>query len=439
MLKRTCYSNEVRRLNEGKKVVLSGWIDSIRNLGKMKFILLRDISGIIQITLKKETTSPETMEVSNSLKQEDVISVIGTVISTDMAPGGREIIPNRIEVINRVKDALPISMQSRVVSNLDTRLDWRVLDLKKPRNAAIFKIQGKIVESFKEYLVKKGFLQVFTPCLIGTASEGGAEVFPVLFFNKSAFLRQDPQLHRQLLILSGFDRIFDLGPSWRAEPSHTPRHLCEHRGCAVELGFIQNEVDTMTLEEELIIHTLKKIKKECREEMSYFNNEVTIPKTPFPVLEFPQIYDILKELGKETRYGESYDRESEILLSKYIKEKYKNDFFFVTRFPFKEKPFYVMRIDEDPEWARSVDLIYKGLEQSSGGQREHRYEKIINQIYEKKMNKNDLEWFTKFFKYGAPPHGGFNLGIERFTMKLLDLQNIREAVLFPRAPERLLP
>jgi aspartyl-tRNA synthetase len=439
LLKRTCYSNEVRELDEGKKVVLSGWVDSIRNLGKMKFIVLRDISGIIQITLKKETTSTETMEVSNSLKQEDVISVIGTVVSADMAPGGKEIIPNRIEVINRVKDVLPISMQSRVVSNLDTRLDWRVLDLKKPRNSAIFKIQGKIVECFKEYLVKKGFLQVFTPCLIGAASEGGAEVFPVLFFNKSAFLRQDPQLHRQLLILSGFDRIFDLGPSWRAEPSHTPRHLCEHRGCAVELGFIQNEEETMRLEEELIIHTLKKVKMECREEMNHFNKEVTIPKAPFPVLKFPQIYDILEELGKKIRYGESYDREAEVLLSKYIKEKYRNDFFFVTKFPFKEKPFYVMRIDEEPEWARSVDLIYKGLEQSSGGQREHRYEKIMNQIYEKKMNENDLEWFTKFFKYGAPPHGGFNLGIERFTMKLLDLQNIREAVLFPRAPERLLP
>jgi aspartyl-tRNA synthetase len=324
-------------------------------------------------------------------------------------------------------------------ANLDTRLDWRVLDLRTKESTAIFKIQAKVVEGMEDYLKKNGHLQVFTPCLIGGASEGGADVFPVVYFEKEAFLRQDPQLHRQLLIASGYDKIFDLGPSWRSEPSHTTRHLCEHRGCAVEEGFIKDEIDTMRIEEKLIIAVLKKIKKECGGELELFNKKIKIPKTPFPEIRFPKLYDILEKLGKKIPHGEDLDRKAEILLARHIEKKYKSDFFFINRFPFKAKPFYVMRVDENPEWARSVDLIFKGIEQSSGGQREHRYEKIIQQVKEKRMSMKRMEWFTKFFKYGVPPHGGFNLGIERFVMALLDLKNIREAVLFPRVPERFLP
>ncbi len=435
MLKRTHYTNEIKT----GEVVLSGWINKIRDLGRVKFIILRDCEGIAQITFKKGIVKDTLFEVIKGLGQEDIISVRGNVIKRENAPQGVEVIPNEVDVVDKAIRPLPIDISGKIESNLDVRLDWRVLDLRRPETTAIFKVQAKIVEAMMKFLNEKRFLQVFTPCLMGTASESGSEVFPVVYFEKNAFLRQDPQLHRQLLIAAGFEKIYDLGPNWRAEPSHTPRHLCEYRACAVEFAFMLNESDIMRIEEELIIAALKTVRKECQKELYLLGKEVSIPSTPFPEFKFPEVYDILEEFGKKIEYGEDYDRESENILSRYVKEKYGNDFFFVNRFPYKVKPFYVMKVDENPQWARSVDMIYKGLEQSSGGQREHRYEKNIQQIKEKQMNVNSLDWFTKFFKYGVPPHGGFCLGIERFVKQLLDLKNIREGVLFPRAPERLLP
>jgi aspartyl-tRNA synthetase len=435
LLKRTHYSNEIKT----GEVVLSGWVKSIRDLGRLKFIILRDCEGIAQITFKKGIVEDALLEVIGELGQEDIISVRGKVIVRENAPRGVEVIPSEIEVVDKAIRPLPLDISGKIDSNLDIRFDWRVLDLRRPETRAIFKVQAKIVEAIMKFLNKKGFLQVFTPCLMGTASESGAEVFPVVYFDKNAFLRQDPQLHRQLLIAAGFDKIYDLGPNWRAEPSHTPRHLCEYRACAVEFAFMVNESDMMRIEEDLVIAALQSVKNDCQKELSLLGKEVSIPRIPFPEFKFPKIYDILEEFGKKIEYGDDYDRESEIILAKYVKEEYESDFFFVNRFPYQVKPFYVMKVDDEPEWARSVDMIYKGLEQSSGGQREHRYEKIIQQIKEKHMNVNSLEWFTKFFKYGVPSHGGFCLGIERFVKQLLDLKNIREGALFPRTPERLLP
>ena len=435
LLKRTRYTTEVTT----GEVILSGWVNVLRDLGNVKFILLRDSKGIVQVTLKKGVVDQALIDLAASLNQEDVISVRGNVVKRNNAPQGLEIIPKEIEVVNRSKASLPIDISGKIDSNLDLRLDWRILDLRRIEVAAIFKIQAKVVETLESHLRSEGFLQVFTPCLMGVASESGAEVFPVIYFEKEAFLRQDPQLHRQLLIAAGFDKIFDLGPNWRAEPSHTPRHLCEHRACAAEFAFISDERDVMRVEEKMIVAVLKKVRDDCQTELNLLKKEVQIPNTPFPELKFPEIYDILAELGKPLMFGEDYDRECEQLLANYVKEKYCTDFFFVNRFPYQVKPFYVMKVEDEPRWARSIDLVFKGLEQSSGGQREHRYENIIQQLQEKEMNVEAMEWFTKFFKYGVPPHGGFCLGIERFVMQLLDIGNIRETALFPRGPERLLP
>jgi aspartyl-tRNA synthetase len=435
LLRRTGYSTE---LNDDE-VILSGWISSVRDLGNLKFIILRDSKGVVQITLKKGVVDESLFEMSEKLHQEDVITVRGDVVTAKRAPGGIEIIPKEIEIVSQVQEYLPIDISGKIDSNLDLRLDWRVLDLRRKEIAAIFKIQAKFVEAIEDYLRNRGYLQVFTPCLMGVASESGAEVFPVVYFEKEAFLRQDPQLHRQLLIAAGFDKLFDLGPNWRAEPSHTPRHLCEHRACAVEFAFMKDETDMMRVEEDLIVSAMRRIREDCGKDLELLGKDIEVPRTPFPELKFPEIYPILAELGKTIEFGEDYDRESEKLLAEYVKVKHETDFFFVNRFPFKVKPFYVMKVDDDPLWARSVDLVFKGLEQSSGGQREHRYQKIIQQIAEKDMHAESVSWFTRFFKYGVPPHGGFCLGIERFIMQLLDLPNIREATLFPRAPERLLP
>ncbi|MEM5855380.1 MAG: aspartate--tRNA(Asn) ligase [Candidatus Aenigmatarchaeota archaeon] len=422
----------------GKKVKLFGYVHDVRLLGKINFLILRDREGKVQVTVSKDKVSPEIFDLVKKLHQEDVIAIFGKVVRGKAEGVEVEVIPERIDLVNKSHAPLPLDPRWVTQANLDTRLEWRPLDLRRRENLAIFKIQAKIIEAAEEFLRKKNFIQVFTPAIIGGISEGGAEVFKIDFFGKEAFLRQDPQLHRQLLILAGFEKIFDVGPNWRAEPSDTPYHLAEHRGIAPEF-IVKDEKDVMELEEDLVINLIKKVVKECDEELKILGRNVKIPKKNFPELKFPEIYGILEEMGKKLPFGSDLDRESERILANYVKEKYKQDFFFINRFPFKVKPFYVMRVDEDPEWARSVDLIFKGVEQSSGGQREHRYEKIIEQIKEKRLNLENLKWFVEHFKYGAPPHGGFCLGLERFTMQLLDIQNIKEVVLFPRYTSRFLP
>ncbi|KON30392.1 aspartyl-tRNA synthetase [miscellaneous Crenarchaeota group archaeon SMTZ1-55] len=424
---------------DSEETVITGWVSTVRDLGNIKFLILRSGEGLTQVIFKRGVVAEQLMTLVETLSLEDVVAVRGRAISHPNAPRGIEVRPSDIWVLSKAETPLPMDVSGKITSTLDTRLDWRVLDLRRPENAAVFRIQAKIVEGMEDYLREQGYLQVFTPCLMGAPSESGAEAFPVLYFNKTAFLRQDPQLHRQLLMAAGFDKIFDLGPNWRAEPSHTPRHLCEHHACAVEFAFMEDESDMIRVEEALVVATLQRVKEACADELELLHAAIRIPPRPFPELRFPQIYEVLEELGKPIGYGEDYDRESEMLLWKYVREKYGTDFFFVNRFPFRVKPFYVMRVDDDPRWARSVDLLYKGLELSSGGQREHRYDRIIQQLQEKEMTVESMEWFTKFFKYGVPPHGGFCLGIERLVMQLLNVGNIREVTLFPRTPERMLP
>jgi aspartyl-tRNA synthetase len=438
LLKRTHYTDEIEAAKE-EKIVLSGWVHEIKDLARTRFIWLRDRHGIAQVTILKSSASPEILKGSENLGREDVIAVEGKLVKERVAKVGAEVSPIKIELITKALEATPLDVSGKIESNLDARLDWRVIDLRRRENLAIFLIQSKLVEGMVEYLGRNGYLQVFTPCLLGGTSEGGAEVFKVDYFGKEAFLRQDPQLHRQLCIAAGLDRIYDLGPNWRAELSHTRWHLCEHRGMAVEFGFMNDETDMMRVEEEMVVSAIQKVKSECYRELELLQIEPEIPRTPFPEVRFPEIYEILEQYGKKLPFGSDLDKESETLLCKFVKEKHKSDAFFVNRFPSKIKPFYVMRVDEEPQWARSVDLVYRDLEQSSGGQREHRYEKIMEQLKEKQTNPEGMKWFTEPFKFGVPPHGGFCLGVERFTMSFLGKENIRETTLFPRTPERLLP
>jgi len=433
---RTHYASQLKDA-ANKTVKVAGWVHTKREMGSLLFIVLRDETGFIQVTAKKDKTDEMVFSSLKSLKKESVVLIEGECIKNKKAPGGFEILPAKVDVLSSA-DELPIDLSKGIKTSLDKRLDARCVDLRRPENHAIFKIESHLVKGMQEYLDKQGFIQVFTPCIMGVPSESGSEVFAIMYYEKEAFLRQDPQLHRQLTIAGGFEKIYDIGPSWRAEPSHTTKHLCEHRAIAVEMAFIENEYDVMKLEEAMVINGLKKVAKECKNELELLNIKIKIPKK-FPVLEFPKIYNILEKMGMKVKFGKAYGTEGEKLLWDYVKKKYKSDFFFVNRFPFAEKPFYVMRYDDDPIWARSTDLIFRGIELSSGGQREHRYEKIIEQAKEKDMSLHSIEWFAKFFKYGVPPHGGFAIGLERFIMALLNLSNVREAVLFPRDTERLVP
>jgi nondiscriminating aspartyl-tRNA synthetase len=435
---RTNYINELLS-NKEKKVVIAGWVENVKELPNLRFVILRDPTGLAQVTLSKRESSPELLQLTEKLNLQDVIAVEAIVPEKQIAKIGPEVKPISIQPLNRSETPLPIDMTGTSETQLDVRLDWRVLDLRNPRNLAIIRIESKFMEAAEEYLRMHDVTQVATPAILGGASEGGSEVFKIDYFGNPAFLRQDPQLHRQLAIAGGLDKIYDLGPSWRAELSHTPHHLCEHHTFAVELGFITDEGDTQRFEEELVSHAFGRLGETAKEELELLGVNVEKPSTPFPEIRFPEVYDVLKEYGKIVPYGEEPNREGEAILAKHMKEKTKSDFFFMNRFPFKVKPFYVMRVDEDPQWARSVDMVYRGMELSSGGQREHRHSNLMDQVKIKGMDESTIAWFTDNFRYGVPPHGGFALGVERIIMQMLGVENIREVCLFPRTPERLRP
>ena len=423
----------------GKEVHLAGWVHDVRALGGISFVLLRNAKGIVQIAAPKKSVSQEVQEVVADLHQEDVISCSGVVKESKVARNGFEILPEKLTLVARASVPLPLDPRGVTPAALDTRLSWRTLDLRRREGTAVFKIENTLVSAMEAYLRENGFIRVFTPSIIGGTSEGGSEVFKIDYYGRPAFLRQDPQLHRQLTIAGGFDRIYDLGANWRAELSHTPRHISEHRTIAPEMAFIEDERDTIKVEEGMVVASVKAVIEGCRDELGTLAVKVDEPSRPFPVFQFPDVYDLLEERGRRVPRGEDLDTDSQRVLGEYAKKEFGSDFFFLNRFPSKIKPFYVMKVDEDPEWARSVDLVYKGVELSSGGQREHRHERILKQMREKGMDETSLKWFTDPFRYGVPPHGGYSFGIERFTAGLANLSSVKEAALFPRDPERLQP
>jgi len=423
----------------GKEVTLAGWVHDVRVLGGISFVLLRNSKGIVQLAAPKKAVTSELFALIGELHQEDVIVCQGLVKESKAARHGFEVVPSSIQVLAKAATPLPLDPRGVTPASLDTRLQWRSLELRRPESSGIFRVENAVVQGFEEHLRAHGFIRAFTPSIIGGVSEGGSEVFKIDFYGKDAFLRQDPQLHRQLTIAGGFDRVYDLGTNWRAELSHTPRHLSEHRTIAPEMAFIEDERDTMRVQEGMVAAGVKKVMETCVDELEVLKAELEVPKTPFPEVAFPEAYDILKSLGKDLPHNQDIDEASQRALAAQVKEETGSDFFFLNRFPSAAKPFYVMRVDDAPEFARSVDLVYKGLELSSGGQREHRHDKIIAQIKEKGFSVEALAWFTEPFRYGVPPHGGYSFGIERFVAYLLGMPNIKEAVLFPRDPDTLQP
>jgi len=412
-------------------VTVKGWVEQKRDLGGIQFLVLRDSTAKLQIVIKNNSNNSNNIDISTIVK-ETVIEVTGEVQETDKTSLGVELVAENIQILSKSEDVLPINKES----SLSKRLDWRSLSLRSQKSQDILHVQQRIVKSMRKYLESNRFSEVFTPGMLGVASESGSDVFPVIYFNGEAFLRQDPQLHRQLTIAGGHERIYEIGPAWRAEQSNTTKHLCEHRVCAVETAFIQNEYDVIRLEEHLVRHVIKKVKEEEKEPLNRLDVCINVPDESFPVLEFPEVYDILEDRGVDVKRGEDLDTPAERELRRHVKEEYGSDFYFVNKFPSKIKPFYVMKEENSP-YARSVDLYYKDKELSSGGQREHRHSKIIEAVEQDGVE--DIEWFSDPFRYGVPPHGGFALGIERLTQSLLDIENIRDCTYFPRDPDRLVP
>ena len=436
---RTHYSSQITEELNGKKVKVAGWVHEVRDLGGIKFVWLRDREGIVQITAPKKKVNEEIFLIIPKLNSEDVVAVEGVVNFTPKAKLGFEIIPEKIEILAKAESPLPLDPTGKVKAELDTRLDNRFIDLRKPEVMAIFKIRSNVFKAIREFFYQEGFVEIHTPKIIVTATEGGTELFPMKYFERDAFLAQSPQLYKQIMMASGLDRVFEIAPIFRAEEHNTTRHLNEAWSIDAEMAFIENEDEVMQILERLIAYTINYVREHNEKELKILDFELEEPKLPFRRITYTQALKILKDLGKEIPWGEDIDTEGEKLLGRYIKETYDEDLYFIYQYPSEAKPFYIMKYDERPEISRAFDLEYRGVEITSGGQREHRYEKLKEQIAEKGLNVESFEFYLKAFRYGMPPHGGFGLGAERLLKQMLNLKNIREVILFPRDRRRLEP
>lgn len=413
-------------------VLLKGWVHKIRDLSHVSFIMLRDKSGIIQLVCTKEQIK--------GLRLENAIEVKGIVRENEKAPRGMEIEVSSIEVAGKVfYDKLPFEIQSyKDKAALETQLDFRTISLRIPKKKAIFKVQNEIETAFRAFFKSNYFEEIHTPKITHSGTEGGSEVFTVNYFNRRAFLSQSPQFWKQMMVGAGFERVFEVGFAYRAELHNTWRHLNEYVSLDVEMGFIKDETDLMDMEEKFLNYLYKHLKQTCSEELKMFDvelpDELTIPR--IPLAEAQEI--LLKEFNKKSPVG-NIDNEGEALFHKYIKEKYNTDFVFLTEYPTAKRPMYAMEREDDAEITKSFDLIFKGVEITTGGQRIHDYEALKAKMERMGIKVEDFDFYLNTFKYGMPPHGGFAIGLERITMQILGLGNIREASLFPRDMKRLTP
>ncbi len=420
-------------------VELYGFVDKIRDLQYVQFLILRDRSGNVQVTLEKDGSLEELNKIVSNLKVESTVKVTGKVVeNVSVKLGGLEVIPTSILVTSEPMDELPINYKDLNGTNLDTRMDYRFLDLRNERNSLIFKVQSCFVGAMREFLINNEFQEIHTPKLIGAASESGSDVFEVKYFKTKAFLAQSPQFYKQMAIVAGFEKVFETGPVFRAENSNTNRHATEFSGFDLEFSYIDSYVDVMDIEEDILIAGLSKVKSEYGEDIKrLFKQEVVIPTKPFPRIKLQDLYQELHDRYKyeipSTDVGDM-NSEAEKLASKYAMEVYGHEFIFITDFAKTKRAFYHMRKDDVPQ---GYDLIWRGTEITTGAQREHRYEELVKQAKEKGLGK-DVEFYLEFFKYGCPPHGGFGLGIDRLTMLLLGIQ-IKEAMFLFRGPNRLTP
>lgn len=431
----------------GETVLVRGFVDNLRDSKYMTFIVLKDITGKIQVTIEKEQ-HPEWEELLAGLTGDSVISVVGQVNANEYVKlGGAEILPEIItvdslsEALPIARKAIPATKKKKEVerSSIDQRIDYRWIDLRTEENQLMFKVQTVMVNAMREFLLDRNFIEIHTPKLIGAASESGADVFEVKYFDRNAYLAQSPQFYKQMAMAAGFERIFETGPVFRAEKSYTNRHTTEFTGFDLEFSYIDSVKDVMKMEEDLLTDMLAKVKEAYGEEIKeLFGREVIVPATPFPVVDLQELYDALeKEYGYVAPEEEKGDltTEAEQLSFRYSMEKFGSEFLFVTGYGVEKRPFYHMR--DEKGMPQGYDLIWRGVEITTGAQREHRYEILKKQAEEKGLDQ-DVQFYLEFFKYGCPPHGGFGIGVDRMTMLLLDL-SIKEAMFLFRGPNRLTP
>lgn len=434
------YSKEITKDRLGQQVTVGGWVQDLRNLGGISFLQLRDRDGVVQVTLLKKRNK-ELFDMVASIPRESVVLVTGTAKESKEARAGFEIIPDKITVLNSAETPLPLGVVDKVGADLDTRLNNRFLDLRKEDVRAIFQIEAKAIEGIRRFLIGNGFVEVSTPKIVAAGAEGGSTLFPIKYFDKSAYLAQSPQLYKQNLMASGLDRIFEIAHAYRAEASDTIRHIAEFISLDVEMAFIESSEDIMSVAEGIALAGVDHVREHAQAELGKLGKTVSQPLTPFPRVRYKEAVEIVKAAGLRIEHGDDLGTEGEKALGEVMMREKKADLYFITEFPtsLKRGTFYAKRLDDDPETTGYFDLDYRGQEIVSGGQREHRYGVLTEQMRENNLNLESFDFYLKAFRYGMPPHGGFGFGVERFVQKMLDLQNIREAVLYPRDRSRLVP
>lgn len=430
----------------GATVRICGWLQARRDHKHVQFLDIRDHTGLVQVTIEKSEISGELLEEVNSITLESAVAVIGQISPNDKVKVGGlglEILASNLEVYGISLTPLPIQ---ETTSDLDLRLDWRFLDLRKPEHYLIFLVQTVAEHAMREFWMREGFLEIHSPKLMGSASESGSELFRVDYFENYnlpyAYLAQSPQFYKQMAMAAGFDRVFEIGPVFRANPSFTSRHDTEFTSVDFEVSWIDSHEDLMSIEERWIQYFMQRIREECGELIFKLRDrEVNIPTLPFPRVSMAEAYQILESLGDYELPEERDDLnpEGEKRLHRYIKETTGHDFVFVYDYPITARPFYHMRHADRPSITKSFDLLMCGLEVTSGAQREHRHDVLLSQVIEKGIPPESIQFYLNFFKYGMPPHGGFGFGLTRMLMNVLGFSNVREVTYLYRGPKRLTP
>ena len=421
----------------GSEVKVKGWIQDIRNLGGISFIVIRDRYGTLQVTAPKKKVPEEVFGEITTLPRETVVCVTGMVKESSQTDLGVEVIPSAVEVLSRAASPLPMGVVDKVNVEADTRFDNRFMDLRKPETRAVFELKSLALQLVDEAMRGEGFVEVFTPKIVASGAEGGATLFGVDYFGKPAYLAQSPQLYKQMLMSTGLDRVFEIGPAFRAEPSDTVRHVSEFISFDGEMAYIDSQRDVMAAIESCMQYVIEGIVEKGAKWLSILGKEVVAPKTPYPVLTYAECLEMVNSMGMQLADGEDLGTEGEKLVGKVMEER-GHDMYWIIEYPEESKPFYIMEKDGTP-YSHSFDLDYKGQEISSGGQREHRYDVLVERMRKKGLDPDSFKFYLDAFEYGMPPHGGWGIGLERMVQKMLDLPNIREAILFPRDRNRLTP
>ncbi|HXW02177.1 MAG TPA: aspartate--tRNA(Asn) ligase [Candidatus Nitrosotenuis sp.] len=412
--------------NQGQQIVIGGWIEDLRKLGKLTFLTVRDVTGRAQVIVKDENAIPDDMT------RQSVVLIKGTIQSTKARDFTFEIKADDIDILTKAVHPLPIDPIGRLESNIDNRLNARALDLRNQRVAAIFKIRHHVLASLRKTLAQKRFIEITTPKIIGSASEGGANLFSLEYFGKKAYLAQSPQLYKEQLTV-GLERVFEIASFYRAEKSHTGRHLSEFTSVDIEAAFM-DYTDVMDVLEGLVVSVFKDVVENCKEELKSLERSLETPKQPFEKITYRQALDELAKAGTILNFGDD-------LLDSHLKIIGANHpgFFFLVDWPMSLKPFYIHEKDEDPKISRSFDLQYGHLELSSGGRRLHDPSKLKSRLAEQGLDPASFEDHLRSFEWGMPPHSGWGMGLERLLTVIVGIDNVREVVLYPRDPERLFP